>query len=100
MQHILRSEHIMYTIETVSTYTELEQKIDGVRSMARVRMLWFINCGSILDLTEKWFIAERSDTHIFLWDVHKPIHHANIEHNQIGIVDDGVTDFSSCPTNQ
>lgn len=63
-------------------------------------MLWFINCGGIVDLTEKWFISERPDSHIFLWDVHKPIHHSNIEHNQIGIIDDGLTDFSNCPTNQ
>jgi hypothetical protein len=63
-------------------------------------MLWFVNCGGVIDLTEKWFIHERKDTHIFLWDVHKPLHHANIDHPQIGIIDDGVTDFSNYPTTE
>lgn len=33
-----------------------------------------------MDLTEKWFYTEREQDRIrlFLLDIHKPIHHANI----------------------
>lgn len=63
-------------------------------------MLWFINCGGMLDLTEKWFISETHSTEVFLLDVNKPINHANINHKRIFVVDDGQSDFGNCPTKE
>ena len=50
-------------------------------------MIFFINCGGGIDLTMKWFYTERADQQItlFLLDVHKPIHHANIAHRNVDV---------------
>ena len=72
-------------------------------------MIFFINCGGTLDLTDKWFYNEREEQEIkiFLLDVNKPINHANIEHKtrnapltQIKVVNDGYSNFDKCPTNK
>ena len=48
-------------------------------------MIFFINCGGGLDLTQKWFSVGKNEDIIklFLLDNHKPIHHANIESKHV-----------------
>lgn len=48
-------------------------------------MIFFINCGGGLDLTQKWFSIGKNEDIIklFLLDNHKPIHHANIESKHV-----------------
>lgn len=38
----------------------------------------FLNCGGGLDLTEKWFVAEKTSVRAYVFDNHRPIHHHNI----------------------
>lgn len=71
----MKSENIEYMIHPVSTYTELEQRIEDCRSFEKVKLFFFINCGGLIDLTAKWFSKQAQ---VFLFDVHKPIHHANL----------------------
>ena len=41
-------------------------------------MFMFINCGGLIDLTLYW-IVQQKQAQIFLFDIHKPIHHKNLE---------------------
>lgn len=44
----------------------------------------FINCGGFIDLTEKWFVTRQNNAaKIILFDANKPLHHQNIESNQV-----------------
>lgn len=45
----------------VANYLDLEDKIEAARVIDKVNMIFFINCGGALDLTEKWFYSERED---------------------------------------
>ena len=65
----------------VSTYTELDQRIDDCRIFEKIKLFFFLNCGGLIDLSAKWFSKQ---CQVFLFDVHKPIHHANIESQNVG----------------
>lgn len=48
----------------------------------------FLNCGGLIDLSEKWFAFDRSHVEasarkVILFDVNKPIHHKNIESDNV-----------------
>ena len=66
----------------------------------------FINCGGLIDLTLSWFVQQKQ-AQVFLFDVHKPIHHKNLESPevpslqiQIKIVDDGKSQYENCPSQE
>lgn len=71
----MKGENILYKVYPVSTYTELEDRIEDSKCYEKIRLFFFINCGALIDLTTKWFSKE---SFTFLFDVHKPIHHANV----------------------
>jgi len=44
----------------------------------QLQSMVFLNCGGGLDLTEKWFVAEKTSVRAYVFDNHRPIHHHNI----------------------
>jgi hypothetical protein len=72
----LKNENIEYKIYPTLSYTDLEERIEECKTYEKVRLFFFINCGGLIDLTGKWFCKQAV---VFLFDVNKPIHHANIE---------------------
>ncbi len=78
MQKMLKCENIQYKVYPVTTYSEIEQRVEEARVYEKVRMFMFINCGGIMDLTETW-IVQQKQAQIFLFDVNKPINHKNLE---------------------
>jgi cell division control protein 45 len=55
-----------------------------------VKLFLMINCGGIIDLTQTAIIA-RTEAEIFLFDIHKPIHHMNVQSPRVKVVDDGYS---------
>jgi hypothetical protein len=55
IKKFLKSENIQYKVYPVTTYTELEQRVEDSREYEKVRLFMFLNCGGLIDLSEKWF---------------------------------------------
>lgn len=65
----------------MTTYSELSDRIEEAKAYDSVKIFSFVNCGGIIDLTQFW-IAE-SEAHVLLFDSNKPIHHNNIESQDV-----------------
>lgn len=57
-------------------YSLFGEKLNEAQDLESVNLYLFINCGGTVDLTEYEFISR---VKVILFDVHKPIHHKNIE---------------------
>lgn len=78
-KRLLVSENLKYRITPVSGHIELEKKIEESRASEDLKYVIFINCGSRLDLTSKWFYTEtKRKVRTILMDKHRPIHHRNM----------------------
>lgn len=81
-QKMLKCENIQYKVYPVTTYSELYSRIDESKAYDKVKMFMFINCGGLIDLTEFWIVHQKP-AQIFLFDIHKPIHHKNLESEDV-----------------
>lgn len=68
-----------YRITPVNGYIELEKKIEEIKESQDLKYIIFINCGSRLNLTSKWFYLDsKRKIRAILMDKHRPIHHSNM----------------------
>lgn len=57
IKKFLKNEKIQYKVYPVTTYTELDQHVEDSREYEKVRLFMFLNCGGLIDLSEKWFVV-------------------------------------------
>lgn len=79
---MFKNDNIHYQKFPVTTYSELNVRIEEARLYDQVRVFMFINCGGTIDLTDTWIVQQKM-AQIFLFDVNKPIHHKNVENQDV-----------------
>ncbi|EAR84925.3 CDC45-like protein (macronuclear) [Tetrahymena thermophila SB210] len=95
---LLKSDNIAYKVLPVTGFSQLEASIDECQTSESIQSMIFINCGGVLDLTQKWFVTEKTKIKAYIFDNHRPIHHHNIaDKNNIVIIDDGTQNQQNCP---
>lgn len=69
-------------------------------SSNNIKSLIFLNCGGVINLTNKWFYKEHLDIKTYLFDAHRPYKHENMHDplQKIFIVNDGCRSYAECPT--
>lgn len=69
----------MYRIVPVMGHIQLEKAIEKSKENFKIKYVVFLNCGSRVDLTSKWFYLQKErKVKIVLMDSHRPIHHRNM----------------------
>lgn len=60
-------------------HIQLEKAIAQAEEQKQLKFIVFINCGSRIDLTSKWFYLDRDrKIKTVLLDAHRPVHHRNM----------------------
>jgi hypothetical protein len=79
--------------------------LDSLQAMDAVRSIILINCGAVLDLSQKWFADETAheagrDVRAYVFDSHLPVHHGNINSakNIQVFTDEEIAKIDNCPT--
>jgi cell division control protein 45 len=84
---ILKQEFIRYTLQSVDTYSDLEQALSNLRSTVRTVVL--LNCGAVVDLTVH--LENLEDVILIVIDSHRPINLKNVkEPSRILVLDDDL----------
>jgi cell division control protein 45 len=92
---ILKLEGIKYTLQSVNTYSELDESLRS--STADSRTIVLLNCGAVIDLTKHMDFA--TDIVLIVIDSHRPIHLKNVrESSRILVLDDDLGRGGYFPT--
>jgi CDC45-like protein len=91
---------MQYNSIPVFSNLHLIEELKKLSGNPHVRSLIFLNCGGLLDLTSLWFYKESLNVQSFIFDSHRPFHHANIIDplRKVYIMHDGCKSFDKYPT--
>ena len=98
---LLKHNEALHTCIPIFSNTHLLEELEKLESIKCIRSFIFINCGGLLDLTQCKFYKNKSNLITsYIFDSHRPFHHANIndELKKICIIHDGCKSFDECPT--